>query len=395
MSCCACEAAAADVLELRAALREEAAARCAAEARAEALATALEALRAEVATQAAQPTALTSLPAPLACAVLLLLPVRERARCAAVCRAWRRFIARERTLWATLDFSKAHAGLLYAPAPLGFTYYPFTSEELLGAAARAARGLRVLDVRADGGVERAALHRVLRGAPALEALALGELYVKVMPRDSAYNEELDPPFDHDNWRPSLADVRDALRALPRGAPLRRVQLSALRCSRNDLAHVVDALRPGALLAPAEASDESSDEEPAADNDGNDRAQAPAGGAQLSVSMLHVKFDGCGARSGGETVEERPFMRALFAAAAAHPGGLHTLRVEARLSAASMAALVDAAVAAPQLRVLHSYTVSLAESPGFAEQMGRLRQLRPDLRIDVLCWKEPPTAAQQA
>jgi hypothetical protein len=119
MSCRVCEEAAAGVLELRAALREEAAARRAVEARAEALAAALEALRADVApllsqlaAAAAAPTALTSLPAPLACAVLLRLPVCERARCAAVCRAWRRFIARERTLWAVLDFSilRAAAG---------------------------------------------------------------------------------------------------------------------------------------------------------------------------------------------------------------------------------------------------------------------------------------------
>jgi hypothetical protein len=224
--CPSCECAAAGVAELRAALREEASARQAAEQHAASLEAALGALRADVAVllsahaaQQAEPTALTSLPAPLACALLLRLSVCERARCSCVCRAWRRFIVRERSLWATLDFGQEM----------------FSSEHLLGAALRAGSSLRVLDVSAPSGVERAVLHQVLHGAPALESLTLGNFYRKVPPVPEKWHDDDDDQvlFDYDDWDPSCDHVSYALSFLPKGAPLRLLRLHRLLAYRGD------------------------------------------------------------------------------------------------------------------------------------------------------------------
>lgn len=229
VQCPSCDCAAAGVAELRAALREEASARLAAEQRTASLEAALEALRADVAVlmsahvaQQAAPTALTSLPAPLACALLLRLSVCQRARCSCVCRAWRRFIVRERSLLATLDFSVGDDN----------RFNMFSSEQLLGAALRAGSSLRALDVSAPSGVERATLHRVLRGAPALESLTLGTFYRKVPPipnHDRDHDRDCGDQvmFDYDDWDPSFDQVSEALGCLPQGAPLRLLQLHKL------------------------------------------------------------------------------------------------------------------------------------------------------------------------
>jgi hypothetical protein len=213
----------------------------------------------------------------------------------------------------------------------------------------------------------------------LEELALSSIYLKVPARPDSDDDSDRLLFDYDSWTSSLSDVRDAAQALPPGAPLRRVTVSELRCNRYDMACVAQALlrRPGALrpLPPAEAPDE-----------------APCV-PELCVRVLDFELRDY-ARNPRETHEDGPGVRALFAAVAAQRD-LHTLCVHAQLSAPSMAALVDAAAAVPQLRALLSHT-ELAKSAGFAEQIARLRQLRPELRIDVAGWKEPPAApAQQA
>lgn len=78
----------------------------------------------------ALPTALTSLPQPLAQRIWLALPVNFRARAACVCRAWRDALSNP-ALWAVLDFS-------------GVPWQRQTRTLLRGAAARAGGRLREL-----------------------------------------------------------------------------------------------------------------------------------------------------------------------------------------------------------------------------------------------------------
>lgn len=215
------------MVELRAELRAEAAARRAAEA-------AVEALRADVAalvvSQAAAPTALSSLPPALAREVLLRLPLLARARCACVCRAWRRLVMRDRALWAALDFSnRGGCG-------------EFTSQQLLGAALRAGDSLRNLDVSGRAGVEVLALHRVLRYAPGLQVLKLGQMYRLVPLRPDRDHGEDDGLHDTDDWTPSPDDVDRALSLLPRGGPLRCVLLYDVECYGGDIADALARLR---------------------------------------------------------------------------------------------------------------------------------------------------------
>lgn len=91
-----------ELATLRSALAEEAAARRALEARVSELAAELAALRSHVHCEP-EPTLLTSLPVHLAAAVLSQLPVRERARLAAVCRAWRLLVTTQPSVWSTID----------------------------------------------------------------------------------------------------------------------------------------------------------------------------------------------------------------------------------------------------------------------------------------------------
>ena len=336
------------------ALDEEVALRRAAEARVDALAAEVAALRADVSTLLAeraalqpQPTALTSLPAALACAVLLRLPVCDRARCAAVCRAWRRLLSRERALWATLDFSH----VMQPPDSMSV-------EHLLGATRRAGPALRVLDLRGQE-IERKTLRRVLRCAPALDELALGSLWCKAprRPHSDGDDEEL---HTRDTWDLCFADVSEVLRMLPRGAALRRLRCESLRCSHCNAEKAAKLLRPGGLALCAAWV------QPQA-------AEASGGGGELCVDMLYA-----------DVVEREEWGRsfcALLAAAAAPHVGLRALFVGGRVTDATMAALVDAAAAAPHLRELSSYC-SLRGSPACAQQLDRLRQLRPDLQITI-------------
>lgn len=344
-------AGAGEVAALRAALGEEAALRAAAEAHAEALAAEVAALRVDnAALQAAHaaleplPTALTSLPRPLACAVLLLLPPRDRARCSAVCRAWR-CLGRERAAWATLHFSAADYD-----SPRN----ELRSEHLLGAAARAGAALRVLHL-SQVATERAALRQVLRGAPALEELSLGTLFRKI-PEYFSSNDDWDPQptYDHELIPAGMLEVGEVLEELSAGAPLRRVRLDKLVCEEGSVEWTEKDLHPGGLF-----------------------------GADLCVDFLHVKFSSRADQGVDEAVDKYGVaLRALFAAVAAPHVRLRTLRISARLSAATLAALVDAAAAAPQLQLLEARTSQLSKSRGFADQMERLKRLRPDLKVAV-------------
>ena len=88
------------------------------------------------------------------------------------------------------------------------------------------------------------------------------------------------------------------------------------------------------------------------------------------------------------------LAASFAAAAAAHGSLRSLHVDARLSSASLTALVDAFVAAPNLRTLSSYS-GLRNSVALAESVARLRAARPDVCVSIHLWKEPAAEAPAA
>jgi hypothetical protein len=291
---------------------------------------------------AALPTSLTDLPVALSCAVLSLLPVVERMRAAAVCRAWRRLLTREDAPWRTLDFPTS-----------------YSSELLLAAGRRAGSLLHTLRLEGDA-AEACVLHRVLREASGLHELCLGQLACKVPRRKDDYeNPNL---WDMESWEADIGDVHEALRQLPAGAPLRVLRLPRLTCSWRDMELVAQALRPGGL-----------------------HSFAPH--AELHVCALAFSPS---AHTGAEE-QKGERLRALFNAAASAHSSLRSLHVDARLSSASFTALVDAFVAAPNLRTLSSYS-GLRSSVTLAKSVARLRAARRDVCVDIHLWKEPAAEA---
>jgi hypothetical protein len=108
-------------------------------------------------------SALLALPPALVLVLFSLLPVDARARCAAVCRAWRAALV-EPSLWQHLDLSDACGVSRRMTAAL-----------LAGAAARAGGTLRTLDVSGFGDVSAAALRAVVTAnAATLREMRLGE-----------------------------------------------------------------------------------------------------------------------------------------------------------------------------------------------------------------------------
>jgi hypothetical protein len=107
--------------------------------------------------------ALLALPLALVLAVFSLLPVDARARCAAVCRAWRAALL-EPSLWQHLNVS-----------PTSGVTRPVTAALLAGAAARAHGSLRTLDVSGCAGVSAEALLAVATAnAATLRELRMGQ-----------------------------------------------------------------------------------------------------------------------------------------------------------------------------------------------------------------------------
>jgi hypothetical protein len=102
----------------------------------------------------------SALPPALALRVFARVPADIRARCAAVCRAWRAALA-EPAAWARLDLSLSS----------GVPWRRLTDRALRAAAAKAAGRLAALDVR--GASQRADVRRAVRGARRQRGRAAG------------------------------------------------------------------------------------------------------------------------------------------------------------------------------------------------------------------------------
>jgi hypothetical protein len=164
-------------------------------------------------------SALSPLPPALVHAILLLLPVDARARCACVCRGWRAAVA-ERSLWTCLDVS-----------PTSGVAIAVTDALLRAAAARAGGELQTLDVWLALEVTREALLAVVTAnGRTLRELRLGN---GVCRRTGNYFGRL----------PDVVHVEALLRA----APQMRV-LDVVVGSKN-VADARRVLRAEGLLSP--------------------------------------------------------------------------------------------------------------------------------------------------
>ena len=165
-----------------------------------------------------------SLPQPLLCAVLALLPRECRLRAAEVCRAWRA-ATRERSVWARLDLS--YDAL---PASLSGLAGRVRARALARAAlARAAGSVQALTVNYDTLRTDNNWRHALTEAVAANAASLRELFLE----------------DAERFTPAV--LEELLRAAPR---LRVLELGALRVDDCDAA--LPALRNEGVFAPLRA-----------------------------------------------------------------------------------------------------------------------------------------------